>query len=172
MQYQPHKITRNSWIILALLTTALLLFWAFGLLKWGYAIVNQAGIMITAVADILVLNRYILNDYVYSINENGYFTVHRVFGRSSKLLADIRISVADRILPLDRQSADYKNCYRRENFAPSMFPKECYLYLFRSGDRQEGMILECTADVAQRIEDAIRTLGSRPEGEEEDDSED
>ncbi|MGM9636469.1 MAG: hypothetical protein ACI3YK_00625 [Eubacteriales bacterium] len=172
MQYKPNKNTKNAWVVVGFLSTMAFLFWLFGVLKWGYSVVNQSGLMIMAVADVLVIIRYLLNDYVYSINENGYFTVTRVTAKSNKLLADIRISADDRIVPGKKDMSEYGAIRKKENFAVSLFPKQTYYYLFRSGKDQDALILECGEDVAELIRQAIDTYGKMRGDEYEKDEDD
>lgn len=167
MQYKPHKNTKNAWIVVGFLTTMAFLFWLFGALKWGYSVVNQTGLMVTVVADLLVAIRYLINDYVYSINEEGYFTVHRVTAKSNKLLADIRITAGDRIVPGKKDMSEYGAINRKENFAVSLFPKQTYYYIFKTKSGQDAMILECGEDVAELIGQAIEKYGRMRRDEDE-----
>lgn len=172
MEYKPNKKTGKTWVVLAFLTSIAILFWLLGFLGWGYLALNQLGLMAMMVADILIVSRHILNDYVYAINEQGYLTVVRVYGKNRRFLADIRISASDRIVSAREDLSKYGKIDRKENFSVSLFPTSTYYYLFQSGGKRCAIILECEADVAELIGRAIAHYGAINDAQNEDDGED
>ncbi len=172
MEYKPEKKTGKVWAVLGFLTAIALLFWLTDFLGWGFPVVNQLGLIGSAVAIILIVCRYILNDYVYAINEHGYFTVVRVYGRNRRVLADIRISAADRLVSAGEDLSRYGPIRRKENFSISIFPKSTYLYIFQSGGAVCAMVLECGEEVAARIRQAIEYYGAINDANQDESEED
>lgn len=168
MEYKPNKKTRKTWVVLGFVTGIAMLFWLFGFLGWGILAVNQLGMIAMLVADILIVSRYILNDYVYAINEQGYFTVVRVYGKNRRFLADVRISSADQIVSSKKDLSKYGRIDQKENFCASLYPDSTYYYLFKSGGKQCAMVLECGEDVAVLIRQAIRRYGAINDAKNED----
>lgn len=167
MEYKPDKKTGKVWVVLGFLTGIAVLFWLVDFLGWGYPAVNQLGLISMVVAVILVVNRYILNDYVYAINEHGYFTVVRVYGKNRRILADVRISASDRLIRSGEDLTRFGAIKRKENFSASIFPKSTYLYIFQTGGDRCAMVLECGEDVAERIRKAIDYYGAINDAESE-----
>lgn len=171
MEYKPDKKTGKAWVMLGFLTAIAVLFWLIDFLGWGFRAINQLGMIGALVAIILTVNRYILNDYVYAINEHGYFTVVRVYGKSRKILADIRISASDRLVKSGEDLSRFGTIKRKENFTVSAFPTSTYLYIFRTGRDVCAMVLECEKDVAERIMQAIDDYGAINDAQNQQDEE-
>ncbi len=160
MEYKPNKKTGKTWVVLGFITGIAFLFWLLCFLGWGYLAINQLGLMVMMVADILIVSRHILNDYVYAINEQGYITVVRVYGKNRRILADIQISASDRIVSSKEDLSKYGRIDQKENFSISLFPDSTYYYIFMSGGKRCAMVLECGEDVAERFRQAILQYGA------------
>lgn len=163
LNYQPNKIRKNAWIVFGFISSIAVIFYVFSLFSIGIKWVDQLFLALTLTADLLFLMRYILYDYVYTINEHGYLAVRRIYGKNNRLLADIKISRGDVILKYDRSTdlSRYGRVSRKENFCTSAFPLERYIYIFNSGEGKQAILLECGADTAEVIAHAIEIFGSR-----------
>ncbi len=163
LSYKPDKIKKNAWIVFGIISAIAIIIYVFVLFNIGIKYLNELLLALTLMADVLFLIRYLLYDYVYTINESGYFTVTRVYGKNNHLLADIRISRGDVILPYEKGAdlSRYGSVMKKENFCSSAFPKSRYIYIFKSGDHKDAFILECGEDTAKKIALAIDYFGSR-----------
>ena len=163
LNYKPDKIKKNAWIVFGIISAIAIIVYVFVLFDIGIKYLNELLLALTLMADVLYLIRYLLYDYVYTINESGYLTVTRVYGKNNHLLADIKISRGDVIVPYDKSTdlSRYGSVMKKENFCSSAFPKSRYIYIFRSGDHKDAFILECGEDTAKKIALAIEYFGNR-----------
>ncbi|MBO4355794.1 MAG: hypothetical protein J5850_02945, partial [Clostridia bacterium] len=147
MEYKPRKNRKNGIVITISLLIISFIFYLSLALDWGIRIVNQVGMIVTAAIGIFVLSRYVLTDYVYKINENGYLTIHRVYGRSTRLLADIKISQTDRVVIGKKEISGLGKIDIKENYSSSLFPESVNDYLYYSGGKKVLLVLEGGQDL-------------------------
>ena len=162
LNYQPEKIRKNAWIVFGFISSIAVMFYVFSLFGLGVKWINQLALALVLVVDIMYLIRYLLYDYVYVINEHGYFTVTRVYGKNNRLLADIKITRGDVIIKYDTNTdlSRYGRIEKKENFCSSAFPLSKYIYIFSSGGAKNAFVIECGEDTAKIIADAIEKFGS------------
>lgn len=170
LNYQPNKIRKNAWIVFGFISSIAVIFYVFSLFSIGIKWVDQLLLALTLTVDLLFLMRYILYDYVYTINEHGYLTVTRVYGKNNRMLADVKLSRGDVILKYERgvDLSRYGSISKKENFCTSAFPVERYIYIFSSGGEKQAFLLECGADTAEIIAQAIEMFSSREVGDDDD----
>lgn len=169
LSYTPNKIRKNAWMVFGFISSIAVIFYVFSLFSIGLVWLNQLFLVVALTADLLFLMRYILYDYVYTINEHGFFSVRRIYGKNNRLLVDLQISRGDVIVKYDRDTdlSRFGRISRKENYCSSAFPLEKYIYIFNSGETKQAIIIECGADTAEVIAHAIEIFGK--EAEDDDD---
>lgn len=159
MEFKPSKIKRDGIIITFVLFISAFIFYILLAFDVGFSIVNQIGMVVLFTCAIIILIRFVLVDFVYKINEDGYLTIHRVYGRNSKMLADIKISADDSAV-LGKSEIDKRGKPDvKENFASSMFPQSVIGYYFMSGGKRHLIILEGGRDLFEVLKEAIEKYG-------------
>ena len=91
MQERPIIRNKKAAHLSLLLMIAAVLAFAFARFAGNGAFLVQALGILSAAVGISMLIRYVLTDYLYSI-ENGHFTVHKINGKKSVWVADIALS--------------------------------------------------------------------------------
>lgn len=171
LNYIPNKIRKNAWMVFGFISSIAVIFYVFSLFSIGLVWLNQLFLAVTLTADLLFLMRYILYDYVYTINEHGFFSIRRIYGKNNRLLVDLQISRGDVIIKYDRDTdlSRYGKISRKENYCSSAFPLEKYIYIFSSGGAKQAIIIECGADTAEIIAQAIEIFSSQKDDDDDDD---
>jgi hypothetical protein len=170
MQYKPNKNTQPAWILLGISTSLAILFYVLGAFSLGILWINQLFMLLFLVLSTLILVRYVLVDYVYCVNENGYLTVTRVYGKNTRIVADIRMSASDELLTKKEFEKQKEKIDRLENFCLSIRAKTVYYYVFSNKTERNALLLECQPDVADFIARAIEIFG--PEHDQADQNQD
>lgn len=169
LSYTPNKIRKNAWMVFGFISSIAVIFYVFSLFSIGLVWLNQLFLVVALTADLLFLMRYILYDYVYTINEHGFFSVRRIYGKNNRLLVDLQISRGDVIVKYDSDTdlSRFGRISRKENYCSSAFPLEKYIYIFNSGDKKQAIIIECGADTAEVIANAIEIFGKETEDDDD-----
>lgn len=163
MQYKPRKNYRHTLIVGGTLLAIALCFVVFASMGWGYLWLNQLGTIGSLTALIFIAVRYILTDFVYFFPESAdVLEVRRISGRLPYTVARIEISADDIILPYTKNLKKEHGLKLFENGCASLFPEESYVYICTLNGKKAGVRLECKADLAALLEQAIEKKKQSP----------
>lgn len=158
MQYKPKKKIAPAALLAGSLLGTAFVFVILIALDAGLLAVNLPSALLLAGAGLLVLRRYLLTDFVYTIAPATAFAqaqishdeprplllFHLVIGKSSRRLGVLSLSDCEKLLPLTRKNKKIARKGRkcggdlRSNFAA----RDSHILLYHEGDEARYLLFE------------------------------
>lgn len=170
MQERPTIQNKKAARLSLMLMIGAVLAFALANLAGGGAFIIQALGILSAAIGISLLIRYVLTDYVYSI-ENRHFTVHKINGKKSIWVADIAFSdfSSQPLKPEQFQKrTENSGKMRVFSFIKNMDSPDEYYLCCKSGDEEYALRVELTEPFLSALRDEIE-LASEVDGEMDED---
>ena len=121
-------------------------------------LMQLAGIALFSIC-IFILNRYALQYYIYSVENQGgkdELTVYKVAGKRSSAVCRIYLSDCAALeRKTDRKPEFDKAITAKYRYTVNIFPKEEYLLFFRDGESVYQLALECDSAFADFLAHGI-----------------